>query len=212
MPQGIHAIQAGRPGVLHAERVERIRGALALVVERPVLVVVPLGGDHHLAARLHVADPDVLAHVGRAIASIVVPHHFEAALRNRERNTETATTGSVQAQVVIGRRATAGVLDGVVQHLLRIGCSTAGLVNVDVEVGVLLHHFHGARRQPLLVLSHVLRINAQHWLVFRKRIGTPPRTCWIIIGRRLGETAGVLGNRAVGIAGFLRAPRGQRGA
>jgi hypothetical protein len=83
-----------------------------------------------------------------------------------------------------------------------------GLVDVDAEVGVLLHHRLGTLGQVRRVLRHRLRVDREQRLLFGERV--LPAAVRRDAGLR-GRGAGPRRNRPVLVAGTLGAHRRERG-
>src|SRR3546814_8539379 len=76
-------------------------------------------------------------HLEGAIAQRVVPHDFERIVRNREGETHDDLGNARTATVQL---AELGVVLGGFVNAIRIGTGTASLIDVNIVVGIGLHH------------------------------------------------------------------------
>ncbi|MNO62118.1 hypothetical protein D3C76_527900 [compost metagenome] len=132
-----------------------------------------------------------------------VPHHFRAVLRNRERH--AAVAGAGELQKVLRQRAGPGVLQGVVDDVLRVLRRAMGRVDIQAVGRILLQHFLDARAELVLVLRHVLRGDAVQRLLAGEGVGPFTADGELEAGGYRNRLA-IGRDGAVGIAGLLRAP------
>ncbi len=103
------------------------------------------------------------------------------------------------------------VLRRVVEHLRRQRDRAVRRIDVDAHRRVALEQLLGAFGQLVGVRGHVLAGDVEPRLLARERDG-PDAAALLEPRRDLFQAAGVLGNRAVLVAGLLGADRGQRRA
>ncbi|MCY1426940.1 hypothetical protein D9M71_427690 [compost metagenome] len=153
---------------------------------------------------------DGLGVVGASIARLVVPHHLDATLGDRERVVAGGAEIGQAIAVVHQLRGHGALLGDVIDFLWR--CSAAlGLVHRDlVGVRVALEHRLLARGQLVLVLVDVGGRNDEQRCVAGKRIA---QKAIGIDRRRIGlQAAGPGRDAAVGVTFLLCAQRRQGGA
>ncbi|MNO80128.1 hypothetical protein D3C76_713200 [compost metagenome] len=147
--------------------------------------------------------------VHAAEAGDVVPHHFQAVLRNREGD-PAAVAEALQAVAAFHQgglqRAGPGCL------VDEVGSRGAAMAGVDhhLVVGVALEQGDLAFGQLVLVLIDVLSGDGEQRLV--AGVGVAEEALGVHRGGIGAEAAGPGRDAAVGVAGLFRAQRGQAGA
>ena len=155
--------------------------------------------------------PTLLAHQHRDlsapplahVAQLVVPHHLDAVLWNREGN--RGASGLLQAPAVATDLALSGELFGALGDFCREATATACRVDVQTVARVGLDQRHLASRQLRLVLREIFRIDGIQRLVGTVGVAVAR----LPAARSLGQTAFPGRDAAVGIGSFLCAERGQ---
>ncbi|MNZ75848.1 hypothetical protein D3C78_943360 [compost metagenome] len=210
--QGHVTGQAGR-GDNRLGGVEEEVGAL---VRRHIRHLIREGGAHfHFdngegAVGLWSGLGNDLPVVGAFVASLVVPHHFDAGLRNRE-GVVMGLVEVLQAVAVVDRLGGHGTFLRCVVDLLRGRRATAGRINRNlVGVRIALEQRQLTGGQLVLVLIDIGLGDGEQRLVAGERIaeeavGVHRCGAWL-------EAAGPGRDAAVGVTGLLAAQRGQAGA
>ncbi|MCY1484623.1 hypothetical protein D9M68_182320 [compost metagenome] len=151
-----------------------------------------------------------LAAVGAAIAGFVVPHDFHAALGDRE-GVVARLLEVLQAITVVHRFGGHRAAFRRVVDRLWCGCAAVGGVDRNsVGIRIALEQGLLAGCQFVLVLRDVGGRDDEQWLFIGERIAEKA----VGVHRRCArlQAAGPGGDAAVGIAGLLRAKRGQGSA
>ncbi len=176
--------------------------ALEVVLEQRFL----LRGHQRVATVALYRDFRGAAHdIGTAVAGDMVPQRLHAALRNRERHPAIGVGEPVAA---VQQPGAGGIGEGVVVQPLRRRAGTATGVDRHPEaVRVGLEQRQLARGQVFPVLLQVGLVDGEQRLVRGERVRVV--LARLVAGRRLGDAAGPGGNAAGGVAGLLRAQRGE---
>ena len=172
---------------------------VALLVERHVLA--HLHGEEVPAAG-HRRPDELPLRRAAAPAEDVVPHHLQAALRDRERHRAVTDVAHV---VAVGPRQP-GVPLHLGQHLLGPGGGAVRRVDVDPEgAWIALEHRQVSGAEQRLVLLGVGRGDGEERALVRERIGVAGGP---VDGLDLRQPPGPGRDGAVGVAGPLR-PHGR---
>ncbi|MCY1530626.1 hypothetical protein D9M68_658200 [compost metagenome] len=200
--RGVHPLDEVEQGILPFRLVE-----IGQVGRIGNLVLEMDHGEGAAHLRLHAGD--VTVDVTAAVTGLVVPHHLDAGLRDREG--VVVAVEVLQAVAAADQLGLPGAGADRLVHLVRQGRGAMARVDRNfVGIRVALEHRHLAGGQLVLVLLGVGRGDGEQRLLAGEGIGQEALGVHRAgIGR---QASGPGGDGAVGIAGLLRAHGRQGGA